>query len=218
MCAVAFDVPSQRLPFFAGGQVLVSSDPPVRRHAICSPLCQIPMSRLLNVLLAYLIILISCIPSARAADADNGKAVFKRCAACHSLEPNKNDDAPTLAGIFGRRAACEDYRYSSAMKRSNIVWDRKNLDAFLEDPQAFIPGNRMPFDGVKDKSDRDDLLEYLKQATKIPHTSQDCAHGPSLRNSYVAQLLLLAKIPAAPEPAARCNRGSAINAKPLGSA
>ena len=39
------------------------------------------------------------------------------------------------------------------------------LDAFIQDPQAFIAGNRMPFDGVKDKGERDDLLAYLKQAT-----------------------------------------------------
>jgi len=103
---------------------------------------------------------------ARAADADKGKAVFDRCSACHSLDPGKNDEAPTLAGIFGRKAATEDFRYSNAMKRSDVTWDEKSLDAFLEDPQGFIPGNRMPFEGLKDKADRDNLLEYLKTATK----------------------------------------------------
>ncbi len=48
------------------------------------------------------------------------------------------------------------------------------LDTFIEDPQAFIPGNRMPFDGLKDKADREDLLAYLKVATK----SSDSAKGP----------------------------------------
>jgi len=110
--------------------------------------------------------LVNGVPSARAADAKNGKAVFEKCAACHSLEPNKNDDAPTLAGIFGRKIAAEDFRYSNAMKRSDVTWDEHTLDAFLGDPQGFIPGNRMPFDGLKEKADRDDLLEYLKEATK----------------------------------------------------
>ena len=106
------------------------------------------------------------VTGANAADPKNGKAVFEKCAACHSLEPNKNDDAPTLAGIFGRKAAAEDFRYSNAMKQSDVTWDEHTLDAFLADPQGFIPGNRMPFDGLKEKADRDDLLEYLKEATK----------------------------------------------------
>lgn len=101
-----------------------------------------------------------------AGDADKGKVVFEKCAACHSLEPGKNDNAPTLAGIFGRKAATEDFRYSAAMKRSDITWDEKSLDSFLEDPQGFIPGNRMPFEGLQDQADRENLLEYLKTASK----------------------------------------------------
>jgi cytochrome c2 len=105
--------------------------------------------------------------NARGADIEKGKAVFERCAACHSLEAGKNDDAPTLRAIFGRRiAAIEEFRYSPAMKRSDVVWTQSTLDTFLEDPQAFIPGNRMPFDGLKEKSEREDLLAYLEAATK----------------------------------------------------
>ena len=103
----------------------------------------------------------------------NGKTVFEKCAACHSLEAGKNDIGPSLAGIFGRKAASlDDFRYSTAMKHSNVTWDEHTLDAFIEDPQAFIPGNRMPFDGLKDKQDRDDLLAYLKVATKNPDSAQ----------------------------------------------
>ena len=115
---------------------------------------------------AISMISMSLTSGARAADAEKGKTVFERCSACHSLEPGKNDEAPSLAGIFGRKAASEDFRYSAAMKRSDVTWDEKSLDAFLEDPQGFMPGNRMPFEGLKDKADRDNLLEYLKAATK----------------------------------------------------
>jgi cytochrome c2 len=103
----------------------------------------------------------------RAADIEKGKALFEKCAACHSLEAGKNDDAPSLRGIFGRKiASIEEYRYSAAMKRSDVVWAAGTLNTFIEDPQAFIPGNRMPFDGLKEKSDREDLLAYLELATK----------------------------------------------------
>jgi cytochrome c len=123
--------------------------------------------------LACLIVLIPGIVNARPADAKNGKVLFERCAACHSLEPNKSDLAPSLAGVFGRKAASlEDFRYSTAMKQSNVTWDERTLDIFIADPQAFIPGNRMPFDGLKDKADREDLLAYLKLATKNSDSAQ----------------------------------------------
>lgn len=104
--------------------------------------------------------------SARAGDVEKGKVLFEKCAACHALEADRNDDGPSLAGVFGRKvAAVEEYRYSAAMKRSDFVWTDETLDAFIQDPQAFIPGNRMPFDGLMDKEERDDLLAFLKQAT-----------------------------------------------------
>jgi cytochrome c2 len=116
---------------------------------------------------SFVLLLFSIASSAKGAgDAEKGKVVFEKCAACHSLEPGKNDNAPSLAGIFGRKAASEDFRYSAAMKRSDVTWDEKSLDSFLEDPQGFIPGNRMPFEGLKDQTDRENLLEYLKTASK----------------------------------------------------
>jgi cytochrome c2 len=118
-----------------------------------------------------MVMLVSCLPllvvMARAADVEKGKVLFEKCAACHSLESGKNDDAPNLRGVFGRKiASVEDFRYSAAMKRSDIVWAQETLNAFIEDPQAFIPGNRMPFDGLKEKAEREDLLAYLELATK----------------------------------------------------
>ena len=116
-----------------------------------------------KALLVFLVVLIAGLASVRAADVKNGKAVFEKCAACHSLEAGKNDIGPSLAGIFGRKAASlEDFRYSTAMKQSNVTWDEHTLDSFIEDPQAFIPGNRMPFDGLKEKSEREDLLAFLE--------------------------------------------------------
>jgi cytochrome c2 len=107
------------------------------------------------------------IAGARGADVEKGKTIFEKCAACHSLESGKNDDAPNLSGIFGRKiASVEDYRYSAAMKRSDVVWSEGTLSSFIEDPQGFVPGNRMPFDGLKEKADREDLLAYLAVATK----------------------------------------------------
>ena len=83
-------------------------------------------------------------------DAAAGRQVFKKCQACHSIEPGKNMLGPSLAGIIGRKAGTEPgYTYSPAMKQANIVWDAKSLDAYLTDPQKVVPGNKMPFPGLK---------------------------------------------------------------------
>jgi cytochrome c2 len=103
----------------------------------------------------------------RGADVENGKAVFEQCAACHSLDGTGDYDGPTLKGVIGRKAgSLEDYRYSAAMKRSDVVWDAATVDQYVADPQAFIPGNRMAFAGISDKTQRDDLIAFLAVATK----------------------------------------------------
>ena len=104
---------------------------------------------------------------AAAADPDKGKAVFEQCAACHSLDGTGDYDGPSLKGIIGRTAgSLEDYRYSAAMKRSDVTWDAATLDKYVADPQAFIPGNRMAFAGIGDQAQRDDLIAYITVATK----------------------------------------------------
>lgn len=103
----------------------------------------------------------------RAADVEKGKVVFEQCAACHSLGEDGDDDGPTLKGVMGRKAgALDNYRYSAAMKRSDVTWDAMTLDKYIADPQAFIPGNRMAFAGISDQTQRDDLIAYLTVATK----------------------------------------------------
>src|SRR5215203_111724 len=57
-----------------------------------------------------------------AEDPEKGKALFEHCAACHSLESGTSEVGPSLHGLFGRRAASEDFNYSPAMRRANIIW------------------------------------------------------------------------------------------------
>jgi cytochrome c len=115
-------------------------------------------------------LLVSVASSARGAagdgDVQNGKVVFDQCASCHTVDGGESD-GPTLLGVFGRKAGGLDgYRYSAAMTRSTIVWDDTTLDAFITDPQASIPGNKMAFAGIDDKAARADLIAYLSSATK----------------------------------------------------
>jgi nitrite reductase (NO-forming) len=104
-------------------------------------------------------------PSAAAqagGDPNAGRQVYRKCQACHSLEPGKNTLGPSLAGIEGKKAGeVPNFNYSPALKNSNIVWDVAALDAYLLDPQKFVPGNRMPFPGLKTENERRDVIAYL---------------------------------------------------------
>ncbi len=112
----------------------------------------------------YSLVFISIsINTAFAQDANSGKALFQECAACHSVKPGEVLTAPSLAGIYGRKAGTSDgFRYTNAMKKSGITWNEESLDAYLADPQAAIPGNRMPYSGMANSADRKNLIAYLK--------------------------------------------------------
>ena len=98
--------------------------------------------------------------AALAADADHGKQLFVACAACHN---EKSDGiGPNLKGVYGRKsAALDDFRYSNPKNRANLVWNAENLRAYLIDPQSKVKGNRMPFGGVANPQEADDLVAYL---------------------------------------------------------
>jgi len=100
-------------------------------------------------------------------DAIRGEARFQDCAACHRLEAGTNNVGPSLHGILTRKAGeIADFRYSPAIKRSGIVWTPETLDKFITDPQALVPGNRMPYAGMANASDRADLIAYLTKASQ----------------------------------------------------
>jgi cytochrome c len=101
----------------------------------------------------------ACMP-AMAADIEHGKAVFQACAACHTDKPDGL--GPSLKGVVGRKSASlDDFRYSAPMRRANLTWDEANLRQFVADPQAKVAGTRMPFGGLRDPKDVDDVVAYL---------------------------------------------------------
>ncbi len=101
---------------------------------------------------------------ASAQDAEAGKKVFSKCAPCHAIGPGaKNKVGPELNGILGRKAASvEGFNYSAALKGSGLTWDDANLHKWLENPKALVPGNKMLFPGVKDETERNDLIAYIE--------------------------------------------------------
>ena len=91
-----------------------------------------------------------------------GKKVFKRCKSCHSF--TKNKIGPNLGNIIDQKAGTvEGFKYSKAMANSDIIWNDCSLDSFLKKPRKYIRGTKMRFSGLKKKSHRDALIEYLKE-------------------------------------------------------
>ena len=101
--------------------------------------------------------------SGAAADVAAGKETFKKCALCHSAEAGKNKVGPSLFGIVGRKSASlKDYDYSDAMKKFNHAWTTQTLNDYLKNPQAMIPGIKMIFPGIPDKTERANLIAFLE--------------------------------------------------------
>lgn len=121
------------------------------------------MKQLLVLAAAFLCLAVPA--PAEEGDAAAGKAVFKKCAPCHSLEP-VNRVGPTLGGIVGRPvASVDDYGYSAAMTAfadGGKVWNEALIAEYLMAPKAMVPGTRMTFAGLKKIEDIADLIAYLK--------------------------------------------------------
>ena len=115
------------------------------------------------------IIATSClIAAATAAHADGdaaaGATVFKKCAACHSVDPT-NKVGPSLKDVVGRPvASIEGFRYSKAMIAfgEGRIWDEALLTEYLAAPRAVVKGTSMAFAGLKKPEDVANVIAYLK--------------------------------------------------------
>jgi cytochrome c len=100
-----------------------------------------------------------------AADAVHGKTVFnQQCGVCHSAaKGGPNTVGPDLYGVVGRAAgSLKGFNYSSAMKSANFSWSVDRLHDYIASPVSVVPGNHMPYSGLKNSAQLDDLLAYLK--------------------------------------------------------
>ena len=99
-----------------------------------------------------------------AVEAANATPVaFAPCMSCHAVTPGQNGIGPSLAGVFGRKAAsAPGFEYSDAMKASGKTWDDATLDTYLANPMGVVPGTRMTYMGQSDPAKRKAVIEYLK--------------------------------------------------------
>ena len=100
-------------------------------------------------------------------DADGQLMFNNACRTCHSVREGDNRLGPHMRGIIGRKAgSLPDYSYSSAMRGANFVWDEKNLERFIANPDETVPGNTMkPYGGLPSAESRAKLIAFLKTLT-----------------------------------------------------
>jgi len=102
--------------------------------------------------------------AAVAGDAVAGKKLFKlQCATCHSAAEGKNAVGPSLFNVVGRKAGTvPGFVYSETNRNSGLVWDEATLDTYVSKPKSVVGRNKMTFAGVKNATDRANVIAYLE--------------------------------------------------------
>ena len=99
-----------------------------------------------------------------AGDGQRGAHVFQTyCSMCHdNVRDGPPNFGPNLFGVLGRKAgSLPGFDYSAAVRAAAFAWSADRLKAFVELPANVIPGVKMPFRGMPDPDDREDLVAYL---------------------------------------------------------
>lgn len=104
------------------------------------------------------------------ADAAAGEQVFKKCAACHTVnQGGPNGLGPNLFGTMGKPVAhVAGFAYSDALKSHGGTWDWETMSQWLKSPRQFAPGTKMTFAGLSKPEDRANLMAYLNSMSGSP--------------------------------------------------
>jgi len=103
-------------------------------------------------------------------DVAGGKKVFKKCAACHSINKDgANKIGPALYNVVGRQVGgVSNYKYSKALAEYKKTWTFDELNGFLIKPAKWIKGTKMAYAGLSSETDRASLIKYLNQNSDNP--------------------------------------------------
>ena len=103
-------------------------------------------------------------------DAASGEKIFKKCAACHSINKGgKHKIGPALYNVVGRKVGgVEDYKYSKALIAYEKEWTFEELNGFLIKPAKHIKGTKMAYAGLRKEADRASVIKYLNANSDSP--------------------------------------------------
>ena len=98
-------------------------------------------------------------------DVASGEKIFKKCAACHSIDKGgKNKIGPALYNVVGRAVGgVDDYKYSKTLASYGKEWTFEELNGFLTKPSSYLKGTKMSYAGLRKEKDRASIIKYLNQ-------------------------------------------------------
>ena len=103
-------------------------------------------------------------------DVTSGEKIFKKCAACHSINKGgKHKIGPALYNVVGRKVGgVNDYKYSKALIAYEKEWTFEELNGFLIKPAKWIKGTKMAYAGLRKEKDRASVIKYLNENSDSP--------------------------------------------------
>ena len=103
-------------------------------------------------------------------DIASGEKIFKKCAACHSINKGgKNKIGPALYNVVGRTVGgVDDYKYSKTLASYGKEWTFEELNGFLQKPASYLKGTKMSYAGLRKEKDRASIIKYLNQNGDSP--------------------------------------------------
>jgi cytochrome c len=104
------------------------------------------------------------------ASVEHGAQVAKQCGTCHNFQEGQGPKVgPDLYGVVGRKiASVAGFNYSAALKAKDGTWTFDELNKWLLDPRADVPGTAMTFAGLPNDKQRADVIAYLDTLSKNP--------------------------------------------------
>jgi cytochrome c len=125
------------------------------------------------------------------ADPKKGANDVKICTTCHNFEKGAGPKTgPALFGVVDRpKGTFPGFGYSDGMKSKGGNWTFDDLNTFLTNPSAFVPGTKMTYRGEPSPEKRADIIDYLDTLADnpVPLPKPEASNAP-------------APAPAAPEP------------------
>ena len=103
-------------------------------------------------------------------DIASGEKIFKKCAACHSINKGgKNKIGPALYNVVGRVVGgVDNYKYSKTLASYDKEWTFEELNGFLTKPSSYLKGTKMSYAGLRKEKDRASVIKYLNQNSDSP--------------------------------------------------